>query len=71
VPKISLPKIQLEVDTKNAGEFLKLDRKVYTPNHIPHVFRIAAAVTNGTIAIKGSKVGLKHAGGNNYLLTFE
>ena len=66
-----MPRIQLEINAKNGEDSLKLDGKLLSPNHIPHLFRIAATVAHGIIAVKGSKVGLKHLGGKDYLLTFE
>jgi hypothetical protein len=66
-----VPKIQLDIKTEDSKDLLKLDGKCPAPANIPHHFRIAATIASGKIAVKGSKVGLKHLGDKNYLLTFE
>ena len=66
-----MPKIQLSIQVKKSPEdYLAVDGKRLATS-VPHTFRIAATVTNASIEIKGSKVGLKHVGGKDYLLTFE
>lgn len=66
-----MPRIQLDIKAEDGKDLLKLDGKRLSPINIPHLFRIAATIANGKIAVKGSKVGLKHLGDKNYLLTFE
>jgi hypothetical protein len=67
-----VPKIQFTIKAKNDKDYLKLNGKlVPPPDTKPHNFQIAATVATGIIAVKGSKVGLKHLGGKDYQLTFE
>ena len=66
-----MAKIQLVITVEDAKDNLKVDGRTLSNNHIPHSYRIAATIARGTIAVKASKVGLKHVGGQDYLLTFE
>ena len=65
-----MAKIQLGIKVEEKDN-LRVDGRTLSNNHIPHSYRIAATIARGTIAVKASKVGLKHVGGQDYLLTFE
>ena len=67
-----MAKVQLVITVEDAKDNLKVDgRTLSTDKNIPHLYRIAATIAHGAIAVKASKVGLKHVGGQDYLLTFE
>jgi hypothetical protein len=61
-----MPKIKLVIPD-DSGSSLKISAIA----HIPHKNVVAATVACGEIEITGKHVGLKHVGGNRYVLTFE
>jgi hypothetical protein len=66
-----MAKIELVITVEDAKDNLKVDGRTLSNNNIPHAYRIAATIARGAISVKASKVGLKHVGGQEYLLTFE
>jgi hypothetical protein len=65
-----MAKIQLGIKVEEKDN-LRVDGRTLSNNHIPHSYRIAATIARGAISVKASRVGLKHVGGQEYLLTFE
>jgi hypothetical protein len=65
-----MAKIQLGIKIEDDKDNLRMDGKLLSI-HIPHAYKIAATIAHGAIAVKASKVGLRHLGGQDYLLTFE